>query len=57
MIVCAVSSDLLRQSRFVTDSVTERDRGKRLRVRYAGPLPIVVARRAEDVLIALKRIR
>jgi len=25
--------------------------------RYAGPLPIVVARRAEDVLIALGRIR
>jgi len=25
--------------------------------RYAGPLPIVVARRAEDVLIALGRVR
>jgi len=56
VIVCAVSSDLLRQSRFVTYLVTERDRGKGLLARYAGPLPIVVARRAEDVLRALGRI-
>ena len=40
----------------MTYLVTECNRGKRRRARYAGPLPIVVAREAEDVLKVLGRI-